>query len=93
MQRLRERTEDFGVAVVRGRGLMVGVVLARLDTDTEQGAESRALAVGQRLLRSGWIVLTGGRRGDVLTLTPPLTIDESLLDAFVGALVEALATR
>jgi 4-aminobutyrate aminotransferase-like enzyme len=39
----------------------------------------------------GWIVLTGGTRGDVLTLTPPLGIDESLLDAFCGDLAKAAA--
>jgi 4-aminobutyrate aminotransferase/(S)-3-amino-2-methylpropionate transaminase len=62
---------------------MVGVEL--------QGGASRALAVTRRLLAHGWIVLTGGTNGDVLTLTPPLIIDERLLDAFVGALAAALA--
>jgi 4-aminobutyrate aminotransferase-like enzyme len=46
--------------------------------------------VTRQLLTRGWIVLTGGARGDVLTLTPPLDIEESLLDQFVDALVDAL---
>jgi 4-aminobutyrate aminotransferase-like enzyme len=37
-------------------------------------------------------VLTGGASGDVLTLTPPLDIDEALLTGFANALAEALAT-
>jgi 4-aminobutyrate aminotransferase/(S)-3-amino-2-methylpropionate transaminase len=69
-------------ADVRGRGLMVGVAL--------RGGAPRALAVSRRLLDRGWIVLTGGTSGDVLTLTPPLDIDELLLDAFADALADAL---
>jgi 4-aminobutyrate aminotransferase/(S)-3-amino-2-methylpropionate transaminase len=47
--------------------------------------------VARRLLERGWIVLTGGVGGDVLTLTPPLDVDQALLDAFARALPEALA--
>jgi 4-aminobutyrate aminotransferase/(S)-3-amino-2-methylpropionate transaminase len=82
MERLRERTAGRGVRAVRGRGLMVGVVL--------EGGAARALAVTRRLLGAGYIVLTGGVAGDVLTLTPPLDIDEALLDAFADALTRAL---
>lgn len=81
MAQLRGRAA-VGVRDVRGAGLMVGVEL--------DGGSGRALAVARRLLRSGWIVLTGGVGGNVLTLTPPLDIDERLLDAFVDALDTAL---
>ncbi len=83
MARLRERTAGRGVREVRGRGLMVGVEI--------EGGAGRTLAVTRRLLEHGWIVVTGGVRGDVLTLTPPLDIDEALLDAFAGALAGALS--
>jgi 4-aminobutyrate aminotransferase/(S)-3-amino-2-methylpropionate transaminase len=79
---LRHRTMGCGVRDVRGRGLMVGVVL--------EGGAGRALAVTRGLLQRGWIVLTGGVAGDVLTLTPPLDIQERLLDAFADALAETL---
>lgn len=82
MHRIRAATAGRGVADVRGSGLMVGVEL--------EGGAGRALAVTRRLLARGWIVLTGGARGDVLTLTPALDIDEGLLDAFAGALGDAL---
>jgi 4-aminobutyrate aminotransferase/(S)-3-amino-2-methylpropionate transaminase len=75
---LRERVAGCGVRDVRGRGLMVGVEV--------EGGSLRASTVTRRLLSAGWIVLTGGALGDVLTLTPPLTIDEALLDAFADAL-------
>ena len=84
MSRLRERTTGLsGVREVRGRGLMVGVAL--------EGGGARGVSVTRRLLSRGWIVLTGGAQGDVLTLTPPLDIDDSLLDAFCDALADAVA--
>ncbi|HXN33134.1 MAG TPA: aspartate aminotransferase family protein, partial [Polyangiaceae bacterium] len=70
------------VASVRGRGLMIGVAI--------EGGSGRALAVTRGLLERGWIALTGGARGDVLTLTPPLDIDEQLLAAFTDALADTL---
>jgi len=82
MAQLRARATPLGASDVRGLGLMVGVELG--------GGAGRALAVTRRLLRAGWIVLTGGAEGDVLTLTPPLDIDDALLDAFVEALAVAL---
>lgn len=80
---LRERTAGRGVTDVRGRGLMVGVAL--------EGGPARALSVTRHLLGRGWIVLTGGVAGDVLTLTPPLDVDEALLAAFAEALSDALS--
>jgi 4-aminobutyrate aminotransferase/(S)-3-amino-2-methylpropionate transaminase len=71
-----------GVKAVRGRGLMVGIEL--------EGGAARALAVTRALLRAGYIVLTGGASGDVLTLTPPLNIDETLLEPFTQALAASL---
>ena len=68
---------------VRGRGLMIGLEVS--------GGAGRALAIARALLLRGWLVLTGGARGDVLTLTPPLDIAESLLDAFADALADAVA--
>ena len=72
-----------GALAVSGRGLMVGVRVA--------GGGRRALAVARALLREGYVVLTGGVAGDVLTLTPPLDIDEALLEGFTGALGRVLS--
>jgi len=71
-----------GVTSVRGRGLMIGIQV--------EGGAARALALTRALLRAGYIVLTGGVMGDVLTLTPPLTIDEALLGSFTEALADLL---
>jgi 4-aminobutyrate aminotransferase / (S)-3-amino-2-methylpropionate transaminase / 5-aminovalerate transaminase len=80
---LEERVAARGVREVRGRGMMVGVELA--------GGAARALAVSRALLRRGYIVVTGGTGGDVLTLTPPIDISERLLEGFVDALDLVLA--
>jgi 4-aminobutyrate aminotransferase-like enzyme len=56
-----------------------------------EGGAGRALAVARGLLERGWIVLTGGPAGDVLTLTPPLTIEEDHLTAFTKRLAMTLA--
>jgi len=74
--------EGRGVREVRGRGLMVGIEL--------EGGAARALAVTRALLRAGYIVLTGGVTGDVLTLTPPLNIDETLIEPFTQVLAASL---
>ncbi len=83
MAELRDRAGGRGVTEVRGRGLMIGVAL--------EGGARRASGVSRALLEDGWIVLTGGAAGDVLTLTPPLDIDERLLTAFSNALADALS--
>ena len=56
----------------------------------ELGSPSIAFAVSRALLADGYIVLGGGRDYEALTLTPPLTIDESLLDGFTAALARQL---
>jgi 4-aminobutyrate aminotransferase/(S)-3-amino-2-methylpropionate transaminase len=69
---------------VRGKGLMVGVEV--------EGGASRGLGLVRDLLMSGYLVLTGGR-GDVLTLTPPLTMPRELLDGFVDKLAHVASMR
>lgn len=62
---------------VRGRGLMVGVEL-------DDGA--RTLSLVRALLERGWITLPAGQRAEVLSLTPPLTIELGLLERFTDEL-------
>ena len=68
--------------LVSGKGLMVGIDLE---------SSSRSLAVARRLLAAGWLVLTGGTRGNVLTLSPALTLADGYILPFVEALVLACA--
>ena len=66
-----------GVGEVSGAGLMIGVELR---------SATVALAVQRSLLQAGYIVTSGGRAGEVLIVTPALSIAESLLDGFIAAL-------
>jgi 4-aminobutyrate aminotransferase/(S)-3-amino-2-methylpropionate transaminase len=66
-----------GVRAVRGQGLMIGVDL---------GAANVALAILRALLDAGYITTLGGLAGEVLMLTPALTIAEPLLEGFTATL-------
>jgi 4-aminobutyrate aminotransferase-like enzyme len=61
-----------------GRGLMVGIRVPS------------ALQVSRALLERGYIVLTGGKQAEFLTLSPALTVDEALLAEFVSVLTECV---
>jgi 4-aminobutyrate aminotransferase/(S)-3-amino-2-methylpropionate transaminase len=83
MAHLRDAlTGAGGVREVRGRGLMIGV---------ECDGPARARAAVERSLAAGVIVLPSGDDGRVLSVTPPLTIDEPTLRAALDVVVEALA--
>ena len=71
-----------GARTVRGRGLAWAVV----GRDREQATRWSAA-----LLDRGFLALAGGPAGDVLQLTPPLTIAEAQLDAAIEALAAVLA--
>jgi 4-aminobutyrate aminotransferase / (S)-3-amino-2-methylpropionate transaminase / 5-aminovalerate transaminase len=73
---LRAQFEGTGV-LVRGRGMMIGCVFP---------SAKEALAVARGMLLRGYLVLTGGARGNVLTLSPALTIPEGLAQGFARAL-------
>lgn len=78
----RELAGVPSVREVRGRGLMLGI---------ELDSPERADRVIGDALRSGWILLGEGYDGRVLSLTPPLTIAERLLDGAADRLVELLS--
>ena len=64
---------------VTGQGLMLGIHFA---------SKAEALRETSRLLGQGYIVLTGGTSGNVVTLTPALNVPEALLEGFVSTLTE-----
>jgi acetylornithine/succinyldiaminopimelate/putrescine aminotransferase len=78
-----------GVAQVRGRGLLAGIVLAHPETGAPDGA--RADRVLRELASQGVLVLTAGEAGEVIELSPPLMIDAADLARGVAALRAALA--
>ena len=102
-RRLAERSATTGAALLarlrqlraprghrlraRGRGLLVGLELL-----TRDGAPATdwSLAVTQRLLARGFIILPEGPAAHVLGFTPPLTITVRQLERAVRALDAAL---
>ena len=69
------------VRKITGAGLMVGIAL-------ESGAVAAEAA--RMFLRNGYILLTGGTDGSVLTITPPLTISDALLEGFADCAAHVL---
>jgi len=76
----------FQIAV-RGQGLMAGVELRMPDGSP---ATADAWRVIRALLRLGYIALPEGEHGNVISLTPPLTISPSQLEAAVEALAREI---
>ena len=72
-----------GFVEARGAGMMIGVEL----TDGRL-----ATAVARAMLHEGYVVLGGGVRGETLTFTPALTIDEELLAPVARTLRKLLET-
>ncbi len=60
------------------------------DAEIPEPPSAFTLRLMRALLERGYITVSGGKRGDVLTLTPALTIDETLLAGFDRALHECL---
>lgn len=80
LDKLAQKHDDV-INDVRGRGAMLGVELKQA---------GHALRVMQRLLEAGYLTLPAGSDANVISLTPPLTLPEALLDGFAGALHDAL---
>jgi 4-aminobutyrate aminotransferase/(S)-3-amino-2-methylpropionate transaminase len=78
------------VGEIRGRGLMIGIDLVR-DPDTREPDRELAAQVTMAALRRGWILLPSGPAGNVLSLSPPLTVSRDLLHRAVRMLDESLA--
>jgi 4-aminobutyrate aminotransferase/(S)-3-amino-2-methylpropionate transaminase len=74
---LRERLPAALAREVRHAGLLVGVELS---------SGSVAANVSRRLLERGYVTTLGGLGGEVIVLTPPLTIEEDLLLGFVDVM-------
>ena len=67
-----------GVHAITGRGLMLGIHV------------ERSLGVTRALLERGWIILPSGEQAEALGFTPPLTIADETVDAFVRELESVL---
>ena len=70
--------EEFSeITEIRGRGLMLGIEFKK---------DFSVLKLSKKLLQKGFIALPCGLHGDVLSLTPPLTIQKEHVDGFIDIL-------
>jgi len=76
-----ELLKDAPAEDVRGRGLMIGI---ELDTG------ERAMAVVKAALQAGVLLLPSGPRGQVLSVTPPLTITRDELGDALDVVLRCL---
>jgi len=77
------------VGDVRGLGLMIGIDLVT-DRATREPAADVAGQVITGALRRGWIVLAGGPAGNVISLSPPLSLSRELMQASARVLDEVI---
>lgn len=67
------------IASIRGRGLMLGIEFQHPD-------KNYCLKISKALLQRGFIALPCGLHGNILSLTPPLTIQKEHIDLFIREL-------
>ena len=92
---LRSRLDGLGekhalVGEVRGMGLMQGVELVK-DRQTKEPAPQAAAAVMESAKDHGLIIGKGGLYGNVLRISPPLTVTTEDADQAADVLDKALA--
>ena len=88
LDQLKSRIRSRRLRVeVRGLGLMVGVELRHADGAP---ATEAAMRVVKSMLRRGFILLPEGEHGNVVSITPPLTISQGQLAKAVEVLAEVL---
>ena len=87
LQTLADRHACIGD--IRGRGLMIGLDFVR-DRSTREPDPELAGRLVTGALRRGWLLLAGGPEGNVISLSPPLTMSRALLDSSVRMLDDLL---
>jgi 4-aminobutyrate aminotransferase-like enzyme len=74
---------------VRGRGLLIGVEFVK-DHETKEPDADLSWQVVLAALKRGYLLLGGGARRNVISISPPATITDDQMVALVAALDECL---
>ena len=88
LDRIRRKHGSVGDA--RGAGALWGIDFVA-DRATREPDPALAKSVAQGLAARGYLALAGGRNGNVIALTPPLTITDRQIAGFLGSLDASLA--
>ena len=75
---------------MRGSGLIIGVELVK-DRATREPAPTDTHRLAYRLFELGLIVIYAGLHGNVIELTPPLTITAAEVDEALALFEQALS--
>jgi len=90
LEPLRERLSgSSAVGDVRGVGLLVGIELAEDDGVTPAGGA--AVRIAAEALSQGLLVLPAGEHGQVVELTPAVSVTDEQIDFAIDVLVDAIA--
>jgi len=77
-------------ARVRGRGMFIGIDLG---SEPPQASSGSAAAGAAALLHDGILVLPAGEAGEVIEITPPITISRAQVDWCVDAIARRLGSQ
>ncbi len=90
LKRLKEVQEEHSIiGDVRGKGLIIGLELVK-NRKTKEPAPIEALKICYRAWELGLIVTSVGIHSNVIEITPPLIISESLAQKGLNILEEAI---
>jgi 4-aminobutyrate aminotransferase len=85
IKRLREMQEENPImGDVRGKGLMIGVELVKDEKKTPAKEETGRIRDAAR--EKGLLIGSGGMKGSVLRLQPPLVIEKDQMDKALSIL-------
>jgi 4-aminobutyrate aminotransferase/(S)-3-amino-2-methylpropionate transaminase len=90
MARLQDMARRYvSIGHVRGAGLMIGLEI--ICSKDQSPDAPKAFSIAEACLKNGLILLSDGIHKNVLSLTPPLVIDEKLIEKGVGILEKCIA--
>ena len=90
MKRLGEMKEEHNIiGDVRGKGLMVGVELV-LDQKKKTPAKDATRSIRDFAREKGLLIGSGGVKGNVLRIQPPLIIEKDQIDKALDILAESI---
>ena len=87
LEELGDRYEILGD--VRGLGLLQGIEIVK-DKDSREPSVQMANAISARCMEHG-LILFGGSGGNVIRITPPLTLTKAEAGKALGIIQEAVA--
>ena len=90
MKRLNEMKEDYKIiGDVRGKGLMIGIELVK-DQEKKTPAKEETRKIRDQTREKGLLIGSGGVKGCVLRIQPPLVIDKEQIDKAISILRSAM---